>query len=75
MSETKTLRTVVLDVGARKKREIEQLKDGVGPLADQARDAAERAAPATAAVVPVVIVYEKRPKKQPGLLGRLLRKR
>jgi hypothetical protein len=75
MSEPKTQKTVMLDVGALKKREIKQLKAGAGPVLDQARIAAEGAVAATATAVPIVIVYEKRPKKPRGLLGGLLGKR
>jgi hypothetical protein len=75
MSETKKhLKTVVMDVGSLKKRRIRELKAGVGKHADEARTAAEGIGIAANTVVPIVIVYERRPRKRRGLLGGLLRK-
>lgn len=74
MTDTKTVKTVVVDAGKLKKRAIKELKAGAGPIAEQARAATAATAASGTKVVPVVILYEKRPKKRRGLLGGVLRK-
>jgi hypothetical protein len=74
MPETRKLKTVVLDAGKLRKRELKALKEGTGPLSEEVRAAAARAATTGSEVVPIVILYERRPKKPRGFLGGLLRK-
>lgn len=75
MAENADLRAVLLDVGSQKKKQIDQLKQGAGDIVDEVWAAAERmVAPTDDEVVPVIIVYEKRPRRrQRGLLSELLR--
>jgi hypothetical protein len=56
---------VVFDAGRRKKREIKELREGFGTLAEQVRESAARAAGAQLdgaanEVLPVVLLYRKR---------------
>lgn len=74
MPETRTLKTVMLDVGKLRKREIMELKQGSGPIVDEARTAAEGTTVSTTTMIPIVIVYEKRRKKRGGLAGLLRNK-
>jgi hypothetical protein len=75
MSQSKTLKTVVLNVGQLTKRELKELKRGQGQAFEQAVASATVAADGLAPAMPVVILLEKRPKKRPLLLSALLRGR
>jgi len=67
---------IILDVGRQKRSAIEDLKRGIGTLADEVRQAAQPAAEPTGAsgkeLVPVVVLYRKRDRKR-GLLAEILR--
>jgi hypothetical protein len=67
---------VILDVGRQKRRAIDDLKQGVGPLADEVRQAVQTAIPGSGKgekeIVPVVVLYRKRDRKR-GLLAEILR--
>jgi hypothetical protein len=68
---------VILDVGRQKRKSIEDLKQGIGQLADEVRDAAQTATevPGTGGkeIVPVVILYRKRGQKRRSLFAEILR--
>ena len=77
--ETNGSKRLLLDLGRKKRKAIAELKQGIGPIADQVQAAAEQAAQKAGAgdktVLPLVIVYRKRPRRRPTLLGQLLRGR
>lgn len=57
---------VIVDLGRRKRKVIKQLKEGIGPLADEVRAVAQAAAkqPGEGAdILPVVVLYRKRRRK------------
>jgi hypothetical protein len=70
------LERVVIDVGRKKRKAIRELKEGIGPIAEEVHEAAQAAAKERSSgakeVVPVVILYRKRGRKPRGILGAIL---
>lgn len=66
---TDTTEPIVADLGKRKKKQLTQLHQGVGPAADEVTEAVAQlreqlgAAAEGKTIVPVVVVYRKKRKK------------
>jgi hypothetical protein len=67
---------VVLDVGRQKRKAINDLKQGIGPLFEEVEEAqaaaAEQQGKGDKEVLPVVIVYRKAGQKRRGLVRDIL---
>ena len=65
------VKPIIIDAGKQKRRRIKQLKVGEGPLADEVKAtvAHVRGAAATTQMIPVVVIYERRPKSKRGASG------
>jgi hypothetical protein len=76
-SDEVTYKPVLLNAGRQKRKAIEDLKQGAGPLIEEIQEMAQTAAklPAESSkeVVPVVIIYRKRDRKPRSVLSKLLR--
>ncbi len=66
---------IVVNLGKVKRSKVKDLERGEGKLMDDVRDVMEQVRASLGAqaegvqLVPVVIVYQKKPKRRPGLLG------
>jgi len=62
------VKPIIIDAGKQKRRRIKQLKVGEGPLADEVKATVAHvrgaAATATTQMIPVVVIYERRPKSK-----------
>lgn len=68
---------ILLKVGRQKRKVIEELKQGAGPLIEEVQEAAQTAAMQRGVnskeIVPVVILYRKRNRRRRSVLSELLR--
>lgn len=79
VDEAEEVRQIVLDVGTQRKKDLRQLEEGHGALADEVNAAIElmkaqaaEGAPARE-IIPVVFLVKRRsPRSRRGLLGSLL---
>ncbi len=66
---------IVLDLGKVKRKQVKKLKQGVGPLLDEVREAISSVHQELAGesdgkvLVPVVLLYERKRKKRRGWLA------
>lgn len=58
---------IIIDVGKVKSKRVKQLKRGSGPLADEVLAAIQQSHGPNA--VPVVVLYQERPKRKSKKLG------
>jgi phenylpyruvate tautomerase PptA (4-oxalocrotonate tautomerase family) len=63
-NETEIATPVILDVGKQRKKKIKQLKRSEGSLAEEVLQVVAEAAGQDPSVIPVVLVFEQKPKKR-----------
>lgn len=69
------VRPVIVDLGKKRRRTIEDLKRGEGSAMDEVQDAIDevraRMGPEAEGkiLLPVIVIYRKKPKQKGGLLG------